>query len=280
MLAICIDFIIGCVFTNLYFKVKSGTIFKTNYSIKDCREDILILGASEISHHFKSNLIEDSLGLSCYNLGMDGLTIFYEYPVFREIIKRYKPKIVIISATAMEDDVADIKSLLPYCRKYNSVNSFVIEADPAERYKLLSRSYPYNSQVFRIIQGLIIEEPKTNGYYPLAGSRAYLKLKTAPDKLLTTPKSIDYFTALLTLAKKSGCKVYIVQPPRYQINSIPEDQMLYKTLSEKSEVRFLNYLPDTTFINHPEYFKDNSHLNNTGAELFTRKIIEDLAKDL
>jgi len=282
-LIIGFDFILGSIFSRFYFKVKSGTIFTANYAIRDCKEDILLLGASEISHHFISNTIKDSIGLSCYNLGMDGLNIYFQYAVFQEIVKRHAPKILILSTNTLSDaekqSVATIESLLPYCERYNAIKKMVIDADSTEKFKLLSNSYPYNSLIIKIFQGLIIKEPKTNGYEPLWGSGINLRLNTNPQRLNTTPKSINYFSDLVILAKKSGCKVYIVQAPRYQINNSAEDQLLFTSLSDKHKVPFLNYLPDTKFTNHPEYFKDGAHLNNQGAEILTNMLIADLKKD-
>ena len=278
-----IDFIAGSIFSRFYYKVKSGTIFTANYAIRDCKEDILLLGASEISHHFISNTIKDSLGLTCYNLGMDGLNIFYQYAVFQEIVKRHPPKILILSTNTLSDAEKQsggaIESLLPYCERYNAVKKVVFDADSTEKFKLVSKSYPYNSMVIKIIQGMISKEPETNGYKPLWGSDINLRLNINPQKLNTTPKSINYFSDLIKLAKKSGCKVFILQAPRYQINNSAEDQLLFTSLSDKCKVSFLNYLPDTIFTNHPEYFKDGAHLNNQGAEILTNKLIADLKKD-
>jgi len=283
LLLIGIDFIIGTIFSKYYFKIKSGTIFTANYAIRDCKEDILLLGASEISHHFISNTIKDSLGLTCYNLGMDGHNIFYQYAIFQEIIKRHTPKILIISTNSLTDAEkktgGSIESLLPYCEGYPTVKNMVIDTDSSEKIKLLSKSHPFNSMAIKLIQGLINEEPKTNGYKPLWGNSINLELKTNPQKLNATPRSINYFSDLITLAKKSGCKVYILQAPRYQINNSIEDQILFTSLSDKYKVPFLNYLPDTIFINHPEYFKDGAHLNNQGAEILTNMLIGDLKHD-
>lgn len=281
-LIIAVDLILGTILSKMYFHVKSGTIYKVNYAFRSCNDDILLMGASETYHHLISNRIKDSLGLSCYNFGIDGEKIVYQYTLFEQIVKRHKPKILILSFTTIEDQegATTVTSLLPYCKDYSDVKETVIENVPSEKYKLLSKTYPYNSLLFKIIQGNIAAEPKTNGYLPLTGTNPYLKLVTNPDKIEKTSRSINYFIKLIELAKRSGCRVYIFQAPRYEINSSREDQQLYTSICNTHNVTPLNYLSDTTFLNHRQYFRDHSHLNNPAAEILTDKIIVRLRDDL
>lgn len=273
------DFIIGAVLHQFYFKVKSNTLFKTNYAIRECKEDVLLFGASETAHHLISNKIKDSLGLSCYNLGVDGLNIIYQYAVLQEVLKRYTPKIVVISATTVSEDKSTVKSLLPYCRDYPDIKNIVFENDLSQKNKLLLKSYPFNSLLLKIFQGMMTPESKTNGYLPLTGSNPGMLKGEKPFKLDTSQTVINYFTEAIKKAKHAGCRVYIFQAPRYQVNHV-EDQFFIKEISEKYQVPFLNYLSDTAIVNHREYFKDGSHLNNTGAQLLTNKFIKDIKADL
>lgn len=284
VLLVGMDAALGSVFSYFFYKVKSGTIFATTYAVKDCREEILFIGSSETSHQFISTMVTDSLGMSCYNLGEDKVNIVYQYATFRETIKRYTPKVIVLSSTVISDEekeaVSSVKSLLPYTQKFEEVKDVVTDAYPMERMKLLSKSYPFNSLVIKIALGLVVDEPETRGYRPLWGTSPFLTLESNPPSLNPTVRSTKYFTDLLERARRAGCRVYIVHAPLYKVKTSQEDVRFFSEMSEQYGATFLNYVADTTFIHHPEYFSDEEHLNNDGARQLTAKIIHVLARDV
>ena len=274
-----IDFILGQILEPLYFKVESGTIFNSVYGIRDSHEEILLMGASEVKHSFISKQIEDSLGLSCYNLAFDGNNIYYQYAVLREILKRYTPHVVVISTTITAEDESTVTSLFPFHKNYNRIKETIFEIAPIEKYKLISNAYVYNSLILNIIQGLILPEPQTNGYKPLYRGDTKNNLAVRNYSIPSSPRSFDYFDKFLNLAVTSGCSVIVVNTPKYFINSSYDRPSEIKELVSKYKIAYLNYENDTTYINHNDYFYDGVHLANKGAEVFTSRFISDL-KDI
>ncbi len=274
-----IDFCVGVLLNKIYYKVNSGTISKANYGFKFCKEDILIFGASEVAHHFISNEIADSLHLSCYNLGMDGYTITYQYPLLQTIVSRYSPKVIMISTSQLSGKMIEPSLMYPYYNSSSSVREVLDKADVYNKYKLKLNSYIFNSLLLGIIDGILAKAPATNGYIALYGKAKFLSLNTNPSEIKATTESINYFASFLKLAKSTGALVYVFSSPKYQINHKKSDSVLVKSICDRNGVKYINYLTDTSFIKHPELFKDGVHLNNDGAEIFTKKIIDLIKKD-
>lgn len=271
-----IDLILGHIYEPLYFKVKSGTIFNTVYGIQDSHEEILIVGASEVKHSIISKQIEDSLGLTCYNLGFDGNNIYYQFAMLREILDRYTPSIVVISTTITAEDESTITSLFPFHKKYKRIRETIFEIAPVEKYKLISNAYAYNSVILDIIQGHTSPEPQTNGYKPLYSEKYNIAPETREFSIHSSPRTLEYFDKFLKLAVSSGCKVVVVNTPRCWYNSAHDHPSKIKELISHNQVLFLDYENDTSFLYHNDIFYDGVHLNHKGAEVFTSRFISDL----
>lgn len=273
---ICIDTLFGLAFKKLYYNVKSGPVFTTNYALRKCNEEILIFGASEVSHSLVSNQISDCLKMACYNLGMDGQSIYYQYAILNEILKLHKPKIVIVSTFVLHEGKTTIEALFPYFYDYQSIKDIIEEIKPDEKYKLFIRSYAYNSLIINVLQGNILKEPLTNGYKPLYGIGNDIQVMPEPSKIGSSDRAFAYFEKFIQACLSSKCKVYVIDTPRFtkQIDISETDRI--KVVLEKYSIKYLNFATDTTFINHPNLFKDKEHLNNNGAVILTNLIIDEI----
>lgn len=271
----------GYVIGKLYTRVKSGTIYTTNYALRESNEAILIFGASEVAHSLISNQISDSIGLTCYNLALDGQNITYQYATLNELLKRHKPKILILSTFMLnEKEKFTPSSLFPYYYDYPMIKNLIEEVDPSTKYKLLVKSYAYNSLLVKILQGNISNEPNTNGYKPIYDIGKNMKLSNKLYKLNITDKTLKYFNKFIQACKEVNCKVYVIDTPRYYAkNDKNQNIMIRKLLADKS-VEYLDFAADSTFINHPEIFKDGTHLNHDGAKIFTGIIANRIKQDL
>ena len=69
---VILDFAVGTVYKALYFSEKSRQNDRLIHSVLGTNEDILIFGSSRALHHYNPQIIEDSLGMTCYNVGSGG----------------------------------------------------------------------------------------------------------------------------------------------------------------------------------------------------------------
>jgi len=240
-----LDFAIGNMLKKFYYKQRSGYDYLTTYSIDETRADVLIFGSSRAVNIFRPDIFEKELKLSCYNVGRLGQSIFYHYAVLKGVLKRYTPKIIILSFDAgnfsMRQESYDrLAALLPYYARHPEIRSIVQLKGPNERIKLLSNIYPYNSLLLPIITGnSTLGEKKfihSNGFIPL---NKYLAgpLRTvdySKEKQLDSIKIKAYKSFILDCIN-ANIDLYIVCPP-YLINSIGVDYSLSEGQKNSSGV--------------------------------------------
>jgi len=137
------DRIIGGVLNHYYFSQRSGLNYRTTYVLDSTNAEILVFGSSRANHHYVSVIFEDSIGLSFYNSGREGNFLLYNYAVFKSVLSRYKPKIIIFDIFADELSTQKLEydrlsALLPYYKKKPEIREVINLKSPFERYKLFS----------------------------------------------------------------------------------------------------------------------------------------------
>lgn len=279
LLIILTDLLIGQIFRGLYYKVRSGSVYNITYGLRDCLDEVLIMGDSEVKHGLISNMITDSLAMSCHNLGLDGNNIYFQYGVLKELLKRYTPEIIIISESIALEAESSVTSLFPYYKDFPEVRNTILEIAPGEKIKLLSKAYTYNSLILKIIPGIIRAEPDNGGYSPLISGQNRMNYDLVPDTVYfkgkSTIRSRSYFEKFIRLAVSSGCKVVILNAPRYSYVLYNEGSTIDRIV-EGEDVIYLEYENDTIFTGHPDYFYDEFHLNHKGAVMLTNQVIADI----
>ena len=77
-----VDYLFGLLVKYQIKKGLPGDYKPIEYALKECNEDILILGNSIVINSLKPSIIEDSLGMTCYNAGASGQTLYYYHTIF------------------------------------------------------------------------------------------------------------------------------------------------------------------------------------------------------
>lgn len=128
---IIFDQIGGAILHYLYFRQKAGPNAETTFTFTKMHAEGFILGSSRGRRNYNPGIIADSLGISVYNAGHDGQTIFYEQAIVRRALARYVPKLVIIDLNPEEMYFRDLhydrlNVLAPYYRNYADVRSIYL----------------------------------------------------------------------------------------------------------------------------------------------------------
>ena len=277
------DFIAGKALSYLYFKQSSGTKFRTTYTLDSTNAEVLILGSSRASHHYDTQLLSDSLGLSVYNAGRDGTNIIYSNAIIRSVLKRYHPKLVILDINSSEfynvptrDE--NLVSLLPYYSLHPELETFIKSRSELEYIKLLSQVYPFNSTVVSSLSGLRRKsEIDINGYLPIEGNLESDDFDTLDfNKFIYSNNLNKNFLDIIHACKESNVRLLIVQSPRYDKYLNDKCELELASISQKNQVVYSSYINDSTFVYNKDLFKDQSHLNSKGAILFTNSLLKQL----
>lgn len=279
---------IACQYMNDHSK--GGGIKSRYYVCKESNEDVLIFGSSRAKHHYVPDIIEDSLGVTCYNTGEDGNGIILSYGFLKMITQRYSPKLIIYDVTTFdmhEDDNMKYVDLMKPFYYEPGIDSIFWEVNPKSRYMMLSNLYRYNTTCLRVIGNFI--HPMTNypkGYSALFDVMDYEPIiKEEPQKEVDLLK-IKYFEDFVKMTKNNNIQLVCCVSPIYKAFSNEDYYGHIKQICEKYEIPFLYYEAEATIIEEKSYFKDRTHLNDSGASLYSniiaRKIKElnDLQNDI
>ena len=103
LLLVAIDFVLGHFLQFVTNQIRIGGQGRDNYIANLANEDILVFGSSKAVHHYNPKIIEDSLGMSCYNCGQDGNGIILDYGRLLMIKERHQPKTIIVDVNPSFD---------------------------------------------------------------------------------------------------------------------------------------------------------------------------------
>lgn len=284
------DFVIGKTLEHFYFKQASGAFYRTTYSMDSTCADILIFGSSRANHHYDPRVFESSLGMSCYNTGRDGNFLLYNFAVFKTVVERYTPKIVIFDVAGNElsstaDDYVRLSSLLPYKNRNRAIDQMIALRGPFEKVKCLSKIYPYNSLLLTIAIGNteMNKERKSDisGYVPISGTwnKTRAEIDTNASGMID-PNKDKALKEIIHDCKLNGIRLLLVNSPAF-VKSIPSNDVnTIRQTAQTGKVEYLDYSSDTTFLNNHNYFFDPLHLNDTGARLFSETLAAYLQKNV
>jgi len=276
---IVLDFIIGKTLQHFYFTEASGLHYRTTYSIDSTMADVLVFGSSRANHHYVPEVFEDSLKMSFYNTGRDGNSILYTLAVFKAITKRYTPKVIIIDMMMMElyynaQSYDRLASLLPYYNSHPELQSIVHLRGPYEKFKLLSSIYPYNSSLLAIAVGNLEFNKKrkedNKGYVPLYnGLTDTTRISLDENSMIIDSTNIEALKFITNYCKNKNIFLLLVHSPLYAKSKLLNTSEIFEKIAEENGALYLNFMQDPLFVNRPEYFRDQVHLNDEGAKLFS-----------
>jgi len=288
LIVLGLDISVGKLLNHYYFKTKSGLLYRTTFSMEQCETDILVFGTSRANHHYDIKLIEEKTGMSAYNTGRDGNFVFYQTAILKSVLERYTPKKIILDFTGTfaysQNDYDRLSSLLPYYKTHPEIRDIIELKSSFERFKLLSRIYPYNSMFTTIIVGnLEFNKKRKNnkgafkGYVPLIGgyNQPLDSIQTL-QHYETDDNKIAVFTEFLTLSKERNIDLIVVYSPVYYLYQNDYSIWLCREICEENGIKFVDYSKNKEFLDNPNLFKDKTHLNSIGASLLTNKVLEEI----
>ena len=291
VLLIAADRAVGTWSEKMYHKSKYGIFRRQIYCLTESQDELMILGSSRAAHHYVPQIFEDSLGMSCYNAGSDGMCIYYHYGILASRIQRgCPPKMIILEVIGTDVEVsqsatfsldAALDRYAPHYGEFAEIDSMFAMNGWKEKVKLLSKTYKYNSKLVQTIKCNYIPWPEDRGYEALNGVMKISEGEQAPDVL--APSSVEpnieerklvYLQKFIDDCKHNNIELVMCYSPYYN-QATPASICLIQEIAEKNDIMFLNYCDEVNF-QKPEYFQDASHLNDTGAKEYSKEITRKL----
>lgn len=279
-----VDFCFGKVGDYLRDHTRSGVSEKVHYICEQCDEDIIMMGSSRMQHHYVPQIFEDSLGMNCYNAGMDGNGILLSYGFLKMILERYTPKIIIYDVSGFDMYVDDNTKYLDFMKPYyfnehESVAGIFDDVDAMERWKMCSSLYRYNSKLLQFI-GDNIHSTSTleKGYDPIYRTMNYDPQIPKDENREREVDSLkmNYLIKFIDLAREHNVKLFFAASPTYFGELKAADNAPIKKLNEEMNLCFMDYYYDSLLCSSKEYWSDGTHMNDKGAQEYTKVFVSRL----
>ncbi len=276
-----VDFAAGYMFHYLQANKAKGGTGSEYYICNELQEDVLIMGSSRAAHHYVTQLFEDSIGLSCYNGGQDGNGIVMQYGRWKMISKHHLPKMIIYDIEPSfdlsgDDNTRYIDRLKPFADD-KDVIGYIADLFPMERLKLQSKMYRYNYKFFEIMSDCVRPSDVNKGYKANYGHIREEMINEVSDEepikmSQIDPVKLNCLIKLITEAKGKGINVVLVSSPYWKGYRKVDMSPIVK-LAKDHDVLFVDY-SDSEIQNNPDWFADRMHLNDEGAKVFTKDLIQ------
>lgn len=275
VLAVLLDY----AYTSVYLQSNNRNKVDYVYNSKNRNYDVVILGSSRANNHFVSEMFEDK-GFRTFNYGMSGGHLFEASLLLKLMIERkYEIKNLILEAdlNLSNDHQAEGVSarFLPYIHNSEIVKKhFENEVDFNELYYIpFYRYLKYETRIgFReFFFSLINKKSKLldhGGYYALGNKKGNMKNNIVNLKPLVHNK---YYQEIKSLCKKNNINFIAVMTPMCE-NVVG---MNYFEKVKKAYPEIHNY---ENVVVENKYFSSCGHMNDTGAKIFTARIINDFFK--
>ncbi|MBL0144590.1 MAG: hypothetical protein IPP48_01315 [Chitinophagaceae bacterium] len=259
---------------------------------------ILIYGSSRAWVNINPTMIGDSLHQTVYNIGIDGHNFWLQKLRDTLLLKNnVKPKLIIQSLDMFtlqkREDLYNSNQFLPYMLYSNEIknatNSYkgfsVVDYEiPLIRYygnyEAMATACnmalnPNNNPVERI-RGYQGQDISWNADF----DRAKLTMKNYHVKLDTN--TVTLFEQYLKKSNENNIAIIFVYSPEYVegqkfVDNREEIINIYTQLGKKYNIPFYDFSRDSISFKK-DLFYNASHLNKTGAEVFTKKLIGTLRK--
>ena len=258
--------------------------------------EIVIYGGSKAWVQIDPAMIGDSLNTTAYNLGIDGHNFWLQYLRHKILLaNNIKPKLIIYSLDEFTlkkvPDLYNEDQFLPYMRFNDEIKSATISYKGYNSWDYdlpLMRYFGKEDAINNALRMFL--NPSSNPVTRVKGYKAQdiewtndfenVKKEMQSYYVKIDQPSVILFEKFLNECKKEGIKVVFVYSPEYIegqnfIKNRSEIMELYSKFEKKYDVTFYDYAKDSMSY-QKKYFYNALHLNKTGAELFTRKLIDTL----
>ena len=265
----------------------------------EIKANIIVNGSSRAWVQINPTMIENSLKVPTYNLGIDGHNFWLQNLRYQLFLKNNpKPKLIIHSVDSgtlvKMSELYNPNQFLPFMlwnediKKATSIYKGYTFLD---FYIPLIRYYGKSDALMSALKVLI--RPQTNLIKRIKGYQGqdeswntdFDKAKKEMKFFKATQDTflIKIFDNYLKECQLNNIKVIFVYPPEYiegqKFIKNREAGIIanYKNWSVKYNIPFYNFSNDSLCLNK-KYFYNATHLNKIGSEIYTNKLIDSLKK--
>lgn len=256
---------------------------------KQLDADLLIMGNSRAWSMYSPAILDSILHVSTYNLGMDGSPLnrqIMKYDIYRHFQQR-KPRYVIMNIDYMTMGWRfgyEREQFFPYIQN-EYMRKEIRKIEPFNVAELYIPMYRYLT--YKGVRDLLAESRWEDGVY-----KGYLGEDEEWDEefykqietlhFVKDDRTITMLDSFLMSCKQEEIDVLFCYAPIYsgisqKIDNFQEMLDTYQEYADRYDIRTLNYM-ESSLCDDTFYFRNATHMNKRGAELFSIRLAEDLEK--
>ena len=269
-----------------------GDYRKIEYMLKGINTQILFLGASTCMNSIKPEVLERGLGKSVFNGGLNDQRLEF-FDVMSEAVLSHSSPELLILVLRQNDLVIHSNGRLKMMNIYyhlgnTKLDAYLNEGSLKKKILLNSAFYRFNTYWWRIL----LYHFKSFDELASGGFVGKPVPKVLPYRLDATQEvdanlSVDHrkmlcINNIFAACRKAGTKLWVLIPPEYYIrNKGVESSALshIHMFCNENNIPFFDDSQHPDFMDHPEYFYDNNHLNANGAEVYTQFFLKRLKEE-
>ena len=246
--------------------------------------DLLIFGSSRAMNHFNPQIIEDSLHISTYNLGLSSARI--EISLLRLLehlrICSHKPKYITLEIDWLTIDNAKFLwtpwQIFPYMLYNKNIYKYTHHFQGYYTHFYIIPLARYGKYFLEIMRNRYRNNDKNSN----AEGKGFVAFKSCWERTTSDMKpievsihneEIDYLKEFIDICKSNNIKLSFVYAPEY----IEASQYVTNRDSVNNYIREIAYKNDIPFADFSQYdfckdttlFCNMRHLNSRGADKFT-----------
>lgn len=268
-----LDFIYTAVFAQSETRNKVENVINS----KPQQYDVVILGTSRANNHFESEMFEKE-GLKTFNYGMSGSHLFETSLLLKLMVESgWDIKNIIVETdlnlSNEKRDDGTFGRFMPFMHESKTITDhFVTEADFTELYYVpFYRYIQFDAKVgFRAWYKTLVNEPtntlSNQGYYPL-GYNPRANMKNNIESLV--PLRNRYYEEIKQICKTNHINLIAVTTPMCSnvkgMGYFEKVKKIYPEIKDFENV-----------IHEDKYFSSCGHLNDQGAKIFTKTLLDSL----
>jgi hypothetical protein len=277
LVTILLAIVLDGLYSAMFIQCKNRGKIDQIYNSEGRKYDVVILGSSRANNHFVAPMFEEK-GLKTFNYGMSGSHLFETALMLKLMIERkYQIKNVILEADlnlSGSDQSEGIASrFLPYIHNSNVVKEHFQTQEhfnelyyiPFYRYIKYEIRIGFREMFFNAIHKKTIHLNNL-GYNPLDGVENG-NMKNNIVKLNPLPHN-KYYEEIKSICKANNINLIVVMTPMCE----NVKGMNYFEKVKKAYPEIHNY---ENAVVENKYFSSCGHMNDTGARMFTARILKD-----
>lgn len=286
LLLISLDLIVGYLLSAKYCSSQDDSILKMRYMWSEAQPSWAVLGSSRALHHYNVKSIQAKTNLNNgLNAGMDGQGLLTAklFLTAQQENSNFKLAILDIAAGILADVHSDEKLayIYPEIDQSSALQGELFSHLKTERWKFYSSVFPYNSKMVELFipkQNNTFQEYKNQlGYNALQAFSTMRRVSkdlnlNSSEVQQRIQTNIGLFKEIIGwCATHQITLVNVISPVFHKSSSTREVLDRFKTVAP-----IIDY---SDFGNeHPEWFNDDFHLNERGADAFSNQLCMDLRK--